>query len=439
MDTSMASGLAETSALSLFMSFPVPLALLRADGHVEITNGRFDELADGQFLESEVVRDIAAHPGRSWRPVDLPGRRGDRVTAHAQAMRISNRTLLVIDTVPGEVDAEQIDHLHRRILELETSSSCDHLTGAWNRSHLDRTIESELSRSLRYKQPLSLLLIDIDYFKLVNDGHGHLIGDAVLRDLVRIVGANIRAADQLFRWGGEEFVVLVPASGYRAAERLGENLRTKIEKHEFPSVGSVTVSVGVAEHSGGESAEGWFRRLDEALYSAKRAGRNRVVTDRRGNSDEWAAGNLKSTFRLVWQEGYECGQALIDNQHRRLFDLANALIVAASGQEPAPAAYEAALDRLLTHIAGHFADEEALLAEHHYQHLPGHRRAHAKLLAQAADLRARAGTSVMRLGELVEFLANDIVTKHLLTADRDFFPLFAPHETVPQSTAAETT
>ncbi len=423
-ETSTVSGLAETSALRLFMSFPVPLALLRADGRVEITNGRFDELADGRCLESGVLRDIAAHPGRTWRPMELPQRHGESVPARAQAMRISNRTLIMIDTAPGGIDAEQINHLQRRILELETSSSCDHLTGAWNRAHLDRTIEHELSRSLRYKQSLSLILMDIDHFKLVNDGYGHLIGDAVLRELVRVVGANIRAADLLFRWGGEEFVVLVPAGGYRAAERLGENLRHKIEKHAFPSVGSVTVSVGVAEHSGAESAAAWFQRLDEALYSAKREGRNRLVVDRRGNSDEWAADSRKSTLRLVWQEGYECGQPLIDSQHRRLFDLANALIVAASGQAPAPAACEAALDLLLRHIAGHFADEEALLAEHHYLHLKGHRRAHAKLLADAAELRARASTNSVHLGELVEFLANDVVSKHLLTADRDFFPLF---------------
>ena len=425
MDTSKVSGLADTSALRLFMDFPVPLALLHADGQVELTNGRFDELLDRSCLESEALRDIAAHPGRAWGPARLSRRDGDAVTAQVQAMRISQRTLLAIDTTPGEVQSGELEQLRKRILELEQAGSRDHLTGAWNRAHLDRTIETELARSLRYEQPLPHILIDVDHFKRINDKYGHQVGDAVLRDLVQIITANVRAADVLFRWGGEEFVVLVNASGYRAAERLASHLRAHVEKHLFAAVGTVTVSLGVAEHSGSEGAEEWFRRLDAALYAAKREGRNRVVVDRRGNSDEWAGEHRFATLRLVWQEGYESGRPLIDSQHRRLFDLANALINAVIDRVAAPAAVDTALDQLLRHTALHFADEEALLGAHGYKHLHAHCAAHAKLPADAIAFRARAGRGEMKLGELVEFLADDLIAHHLLSADRDFFPLFS--------------
>jgi diguanylate cyclase (GGDEF)-like protein/hemerythrin-like metal-binding protein len=425
------SGLVDTSALQLFMDFRIPLALLHADGHVELTNGRFNESVDGRCLESDAMRDVAVHPGRPWQPLQVTRRLGGVVAGRVQAMRISNRTLLALDTAPDEGGADEIKQLHERILELERTSSSDHLTGAWNRAHLDRTIESELSRSLRYQQPLSLILMDIDHFKRINDEHGHQAGDTVLRELVQVMGANIRSADLLFRWGGDEFVVLVSASGYRAAERLGNQLRAVLEKHEFAGAGRVTVSLGVAEHSGSESAEVWFGRLDAALYAAKHQGRNRIVVDRHGNSDEWLTGHRVPALRLVWQEAYECGQPLIDGQHRRLFELANVLMDAAIARDTAPAACDAALVQLLAHITGHFADEEALLAAKGYLHLPEHKLAHARLLAKAGALHVQAASGAIKLGDLIEFLVTEVVAKHMSIMDRDYFPLFAPADGAP--------
>jgi len=199
-----------------------------------------------------------------------------------------------------------------------------------------------------------------------------------------------------------------------------------VEQHKFADVGPVTVSLGVAEHSGSESAEAWFARVDKALYEAKRQGRNRVVVDRWGNSDEWATGRRAPTLRVVWQEGYECGQPLIDAQHRRLFELANALLDAAIAHDEMPAAFDAALDCLLSHVTAHFAAEEAILTAHGYRHLAAHKRAHVNLLDGAIALRAQIGAGAFKLGDLVEYLVNDVVTGHMLAADRDFFPLFAP-------------
>ena len=246
----------------------------------------------------------------------------------------------------------------------------------------------------------------------------------MLRELCATITASTRVGDLLFRWGGEEFVVLTPSTGYRSAATLAEKLRAAIELHAFSGVGRVTMSVGVAEHLAGESAEVWFQRVDAALYAAKHGGRNQVSVDERGSSDAWAAEAGTSVLRLQWLEAYECGEPTIDREHRELFDLANATVAASLAKDSDPTSYRAALDQLLAHVAHHFADEEALLVEHGYAHIDAHKHAHAGLLARAAELRASAEAGKVSLGELIEFLAVDVVARHLFKTDRDFYALF---------------
>ena len=305
------------------------------------------------------------------------------------------------------------------------STSTDHLTGAWNRAHLERVLESELARSMAGRQPLSLILFDIDHFKNINDSYGHAAGDSVLIELVQLVRSRVRASDLLFRWGGEEFVVLAASVGYRSAERIAEKLRQAVAEHPFETVGAVTVSLGVAEHDGDEDADGWFRRMDEALYEAKRSGRNRCVVARRGNSDAWAAAGGASVLHLVWQEGYECGDPTIDAEHQELYRLANKLIDASLQQPMQAAAMNALLEEFLTQVQRHFADEEAILARLQYHHLVEHKRAHAGLVRRALLMADRFESGDGSVGELVEFLAQDLVARHLNSVDRAFFPLFA--------------
>lgn len=313
--------------------------------------------------------------------------------------------------------------LQERILELERLVSTDCLTGLWNRAHFERLVEAELDRSLRYRQTLSLILIDIDHFKRTNDLYGHQAGDTVLRELALVANASMRSSDGLFRWGGEEFAVLASSTGYRGAGRLAENIRGRVAQHPFPGVGRITVSLGVAEHDGTESAEEWFRRADAMLYAAKAAGRDRVHIDARGNSDTWADDRGASALCLVWREAYESGDPAIDREHRELFDLANALIQAALSGEEDPVRVGPALHSLLDHVARHFSHEEALLDQLGYARLAAHRRAHAGLLGRANELREAVANGQASLGSMVEFLAKDVVARHLLGADRDFFPL----------------
>ncbi|HLJ20084.1 MAG TPA: diguanylate cyclase, partial [Stellaceae bacterium] len=318
----------------------------------------------------------------------------------------------------------ELDHLHEKISELERLSSTDPLTGAWNRAHLDRVVATELDRSLRFKQPVTFILLDIDHFKQINDTHGHQAGDGVLCELVRVIGRAIRSIDTVYRWGGEEFVVVASATGYRQGAALAEKVRCRVEQHGFAGVGSVTVSVGVAEHVAGESAEIWFRRADEMLYRAKRGARNSVCVDRRGSSDIWVAASGRSALRLIWQEAYECGEPRIDCEHRRFFELANALLDASFDIDSSPEAIKAALENLILCISEHFTEEEALLAQHGYKDLERHRQLHARLLTRIEELRASIAAGKTRFGDLVEFLANTVIARHLFIADRQYFPLF---------------
>lgn len=161
-------------------------------------------------------------------------------------------------------------------LELKRLATTDPLTGTHNRRVLENAVEQEVDRLQRYGEPFSLLLLDIDHFKAINDRFGHHAGDKVLVDLSRCVSDKLRTIDVLARWGGEEFAVLLPHTEIEQACHVAEKLRLQIESLTFPDVGQVTASIGVAQCRSDETMVDLFKRTDQALYAAKAAGRNRV-------------------------------------------------------------------------------------------------------------------------------------------------------------------
>lgn len=172
--------------------------------------------------------------------------------------------------------AQQNDELQALARSLEKMATTDELTNAFNRRKFDQLIEAEVTRGTRYSTPLSLLMLDIDHFKRVNDTFGHEAGDAVLVAIAALVRSQIRAADSLARWGGEEFVVLMPTVDALGAAALAERIRAGVASHDFGPVGQVTISLGVAQYCAGETSDQLFARVDAALYRAKDSGRNRV-------------------------------------------------------------------------------------------------------------------------------------------------------------------
>lgn len=162
--------------------------------------------------------------------------------------------------------------------ELARLSATDALTGLFNRLKLDDAFALEIRRAERYSHPLSVVLVDIDHFKAVNDNHGHLVGDEVLTRFANLLRRYVREIDIAGRWGGEEFMVICPETDIVGAVTLAEHLRAEIGGYPFPAVGNMTASFGVAELLPGEDEDRLVARADAALYRAKQNGRNRVET-----------------------------------------------------------------------------------------------------------------------------------------------------------------
>ncbi|MBW2737072.1 MAG: GGDEF domain-containing protein [Deltaproteobacteria bacterium] len=155
-------------------------------------------------------------------------------------------------------------------------ATTDPLTGAANRRELFTALEGEVRRAQRHQRPLSLLMIDLDFFKRVNDAHGHDVGDKVLVTFVSICEREVRNADCVGRLGGEEFAIILPETEREAAVYVAERLRRVVARDPALPV-PITISTGVAEFGQGESVASFCKRADDALYCAKGSGRDRVV------------------------------------------------------------------------------------------------------------------------------------------------------------------
>ena len=162
---------------------------------------------------------------------------------------------------------------------LERLSSIDSLTGALNRRKYDQDLGKEIARAQRYKLPLSGIMLDLDNFKEINDEHGHLAGDRILVRLCSHIRTLIRKIDQIYRWGGEEFIIILPNTRLEAAEQLANRIRNFLQKADFSPASKVACSFGVTSWNEYEIADSFTNRLDQLLYQAKRKGKGCIVSD----------------------------------------------------------------------------------------------------------------------------------------------------------------
>jgi len=176
--------------------------------------------------------------------------------------------------------AEKNRELENLLHEVERLAITDHLTGLFNRRHFNTMLQREYNMAQRYKRPLSCLMADIDHFKSINDSQGHHAGDSVLRELSNTLKKTLRSVDIIARWGGEEFVVLMPQTNLDASMEAAERLLTSVASYKFKELRdmSVTLSIGVSSvpDTSISSAESMVKAADSALYRAKENGRNRI-------------------------------------------------------------------------------------------------------------------------------------------------------------------
>ena len=172
------------------------------------------------------------------------------------------------------------DELKEMLTQVETLSNADPLTGLLNRRRFDAILQPEFSKAMRYKTPLSYMMIDVDHFKAVNDTHGHAIGDEVIKDVAGIIKWSIRDVDTACRWGGEEFTVLTPMTPQDKAGLLAQRILKAVSEYSFAGAHGVklTVSIGIADSAGPgiDSVNKLIQAADIALFRAKKNGRNRI-------------------------------------------------------------------------------------------------------------------------------------------------------------------
>lgn len=221
-----------------------------------------------------VVRELVVPVIRDERIVAVLGvgnKSSDYTTRDAEEISyLADVIWEITDTRRAQQDLKQANEL------LANQARIDFLTGIYNRRMFDGLLTAEIARACRYNNPLSMIMLDIDHFKQVNDTLGHAAGDHVLQKLAELISGRIRSHDIFSRWGGEEFVILTPKNDAEQASVLAEILREMVEQFDFGNDLRLTCSFGVTRHTCGEPAEVFIERADCALYQAKHNGRNRV-------------------------------------------------------------------------------------------------------------------------------------------------------------------
>lgn len=203
----------------------------------------------------------------------------DELINGAQGMRLSVTELQ--STVAGH--SQEVESLKLALQQAIGEALTDPLTGLKNRRAFDRIISSVIETGSDSKQGHSLLMLDVDHFKQVNDSYGHVFGDKVLRSIAHVLQNTVKMADSVARFGGEEFAVLLPDTGVDGAAVVAERIRAAVENGRIrgngkaEEVGSITISIGVTAYRNGDTAESLIERADQALYQSKSDGRNRVT------------------------------------------------------------------------------------------------------------------------------------------------------------------
>lgn len=319
--------------------------------------------------------------------------------------------------------ASNITERHALEMKLRAQSETDELTGMPNRRHFEKRAAGELQRSGRHGHPLSVLIFDIDHFKIINDTCGHPAGDEVLVAVAALIRQQLREADLLTRWGGEEFTVLMPDTPLPMALSVADTLRAAIETHRFAFGLQVTISIGAAQWEGSpESLHALMSRADEALYLAKHLGRNRVEPAARGIP--LAPPLTRVPPGLQWRRHYESGHAVIDDAHRALFEGA-AMVQRMLADGAQPASLVEILGRLAAQVLEHFEVEAKALQALGWAGAAMHLAEHERLAAEVGRLRAALGDSPAAFDGLIRFLSIDVIANHMLRADRQFFPFLA--------------
>ena len=351
-----------------------------------------------------------------------------------QQIVLAQKSIIVGETTPflqtEAVRSDEIGLLAQGVIRLQASmieerrlknvnadmAMTDRLTGLNNRQLLEREIDGLMELADRYREPVSMIIFDLDRFKTVNDKWGHPVGDAVLKRTARLASEQVRKSDLLIRFGGEEFLIVLPRTGVTAAVITAEKIRIVLENTPHPTAGVVTASFGVAERHRAESFKNWYKRCDETMYQAKQSGRNRVIAC---TEDSLPVASV----HVEWLPEWESGHSQIDMQHMELVEDANGLMSIALLRHQDPAKTLPRLDQLLAHLTQHFACEEAILQEIGFAQADEHATDHRRLVAKALQMKTAYQQGQIKPSAFFSFLVDDVIIGHMIKTDAEYFSL----------------
>ena len=252
----------------------ISLMLKDITHHVSETDG--DLSGHGKNLEDLAVQIGEAHDYKDIKKIV------DEMIIETKALVKSGKRL----QTRMKVSSEDLKQLHQELEKSQQEAQTDALTTLINRRGLEKRLELERIRARQNDSPFSIIMVDIDHFKKVNDTFGHLVGDSILRSLAHMIKAHLRRNDIAARYGGEEFLILLPETGIEGAKAVGEKIRKALSTKEWKlkengkNIGRITVSMGISLYKFNEPEESLIKRADDALYLAKSNGRDQVVTQK---------------------------------------------------------------------------------------------------------------------------------------------------------------
>ena len=291
----------------------------------------------------------------------------------------------------------------------------DKLTGIYNRNYLDSRIIEEVESVNRHGGSLSMIYFDLDHFKTVNDTYGHRQGDAVLKEVTRVVAGELRTSDIFARWGGEEFAILMPDTTLTGAKVVAEKLRIALENVVHPVVGKVTTSFGVAEYIVDEYIGSWFNRADTELYFSKMNGRNRVSGKKISRTDK------SVQVKVKWTDDWLCGNDSINQEHKKLLELGNEMVENSYKFSKQDEIIQL-VSTFFIYLIEHFDNEEKNLKKINYEHDQHHLDTHRKLIKKFNGLKKELEDTNPNPEVLLNFLLNDMLIGHIEKEDLKFFP-----------------
>lgn len=298
-------------------------------------------------------------------------------------------------------------------IELEKKFILDRFTKIYTREYFHLRVQEEFSLSHRRKYPISMVYFDLDHFKEVNDNYGHFTGDKVLLEVVDIVKKIIRYEDVFSRWGGDEFILLLPHTDLKGAALISERIREGIESNELNQKYGVTASVGCSQWVECEYMESWFSRTDKALYTSKNTGKNKVTVN----------DHLKEVRILVkmqWNTDWNSGHDGIDREHQMLLDRCNSIIERSLSHSNFNETVRN-VEAFIHEMEIHFKNEIEILQSCAYPDVETHIRIHEQLIEQSKEVLQNTIDERITTLELMDFLIGVVMQEHIQEEDRKYF------------------